>query len=424
MTVNNIIKSMNKNDTITEVRAAVPSNETKRTVEGYYYVAPGSSVTLVGLWEPGRYWWMGGDTPDGGTCQVVSGKFGGTGDSKTFTALARCIGGYLFVQGLHSVLKSCGDSIAEVRPIKGRQLEPKYSYGITKMFHTPGSVAVVDGDIRMFDSYGTFSVVDSKVGGCRLYGHVSVSCDASEPDKTAQPVQPGEVAKGYKEFVNRLRHSEGAVGHECGHACEGPLAGSVEAGKVLSAEIVHLATTKAKEPPCPKVEPHDGLQGYIKVLFRGCLWETDTGKPLPEHYGPNCYVLVPEDGRTVIGGDEFIQDIVHIVNAWDAPHSLRSYKRAEVSAVTATDRMGRERVMPCDEDGNALFYTVQFKDVRWIKDGKDYGGQADLEVRIPKTGPSLEIDGRAAGSVIGEAVLKAEEGRDAAMYYRNVYFVC
>ncbi len=216
--MNNRIKSMKENDTITEVRAAAPSSETKRTDEGYYYVAPGSSVTLVGLGLSGRYWWMGGDNPYGGTCKVVSGEFSGIGDGTHFTALTRCVGGYLFVQGPHRVLESCGDSIAEVMPIKGRQLEPKYSYGITKMFHTPGSVAVVDGDIRMFDSYGTFSVVDSKVGGCRLYGHASDSCDAAEPDKT---VQPGEVAKGYKEFVKSREHSNGVAGHECGHMVSG-----------------------------------------------------------------------------------------------------------------------------------------------------------------------------------------------------------
>lgn len=179
-----------------------------------------------------------------------------------------------------------------------------------------------------------------------------------------------------------------------------------------------------KEPPCPEVEPHDGLCGYIKVLFRGCRWETDTGKPLPEHYGPNCYVLVPENRMDEIGSFKFMEDIVRIVNDWAAPYALQSYKDSGVTGICATDRMGRERVMPCDEDGNALFYTVQFKGVQWMRDGNVLGGQDTLEVRVPKTGPSLEIDGRAAGSVIGEAVLKAEKGQDATMYYRNVYFVC
>lgn len=821
--LNNRIKSMNENDTITEGRAAVSSNETKRTAEGYYYVSPGSSVTLVALGESVRYWWMGGDNPyGGGTCKVASGELGGTGTCTHFTALGRCTGGYLLVQGRHRVLKSCGNSIMEVASARPTVFRKEKAGDLVRLAHAPGAVAVfaANGDVHMFghtsesvifeselrlygnvfpvgepetlgtreqlgpydwtkcfkedgtkclkepdkdrecghlvsggphdvdaaekvdrlvlahmdylkrkarrtaehekrddDRYNSidtssckvystrederwvffshngcaeisplesdgqadntfrtafvgfnkgtnipyvcvdggrmwalrgehsaamlsgpildrsklFQVYPSKIEGehdfwrmvytrpdryrllvvpmsggavvqkdcgslldvpdimaqgtssvngpCLMSGsyksitvlsgecmvfalHESLkilnhdryngfdavvndadrtlwlpmlhntsfqwnreSRDASyvrrlcmgipydvAPDETAVALYRLDKGRGIIRAVGgdvyyslethddayNVSHADGKIedgnavvvdtGEFTGIALYGPHDirpleegqspdkgdgiclvvkpdlemhyGGGDDGSVVSVRIdgnmvdlpkgyrrskahsIRYAAREIlfreecdrnkaqeqeaeKEPPCPDVEPHDGLQGYIKVLFRGCRWETGTGKPLPEHYGPNCYVLVPENRMCEICSVKFMQDVIRIVNDWAAPYALQSYEDSRVTGICATDRMGSERVMPCDEDGNALFYTVQFKDVRWIKDGKDCGGQSDLEVRVPKGGlNTLEIDGRSAGSIIGEAVLKAEEGRDAAMYYRNVYFVC
>lgn len=160
--------------------------------EGYYYVAPGKTLTLVSMCADGFYLWFGGADVRGRIkshseviCgpSVIRNRLSRNGKVLKFTAWDKGTGGYLFVSGRHVAIQVLKGAPVLAEPSAGYETIRSFT-GEVELHAGPGAVLCFGPELCdnaiMLDSLMSQHIHIDKEHGLRVYGQVGAVVVSSD----------------------------------------------------------------------------------------------------------------------------------------------------------------------------------------------------------------------------------------------------